>query len=404
MAIQASLARFLRDTVKIPRILDGFHDIRINPRIRLRDILLSVFLMPVFGLKALLRLDCHLRSPEMLKLFRCPEGKNVVVSDTTIARVLRWLSIEESQKALLKPFSALDSEGLLTCRLTPDAPRRRLGIADGSFMGGHYLVACLPHGQVNYAVSVEPCKGRGHELKTTQRCIPVVHEKLGPSAPQLWLFDGLYFNKSTFETVRNLGAHLLVKCKPDDDAEETKAFRTVLEDAKWVFDNENDMAEPVATQTGFDSVRCCSWSMKRASAKFANCPVNVFLLAEDFTKGGRSAHVETWITTTDLSLDFAEAREAAHLRWQIENEEFKRLSHLGGTKTVYFKDQRAFFALLRMFCLSLTVFDAFRVILQQAGQGMKDLLNGCKFTWKSMFAFLWFREVDAFTMLVAVGS
>jgi hypothetical protein len=46
------LALFFRDTLKVARIFDSFHDIRTHPRIRLRDILVSVFLMPYWGLSA----------------------------------------------------------------------------------------------------------------------------------------------------------------------------------------------------------------------------------------------------------------------------------------------------------------------------------------------------------------
>jgi hypothetical protein len=96
--------------------------------------------------------------------------------------------------------------------------------------------------------------------------------------------------------------------------------------------------------------------------------------------------------------------EAAHLRRQIENEEFKRLSHLGGTKTVYFKDPRPFFALLRLFCLALIAFDAFFYILQRMGDTMKALMQGCKFTWKSAFSQLGWLEEDAFEYLVTAGG
>jgi hypothetical protein len=71
----SELALFFRDTLKVRRIFDCFHDIRSHPRIRLKDILVSVFLMPYWGLTALLRLDFHLRTPQMLRLFRCPQQK-----------------------------------------------------------------------------------------------------------------------------------------------------------------------------------------------------------------------------------------------------------------------------------------------------------------------------------------
>jgi len=154
---------------------------------------------------------------------------------------------------------------------------------------------------------------------------------------------------------------------------------------------------------GFDSARWCSWSLKKTSAEFTGYPVNIFFLVEDYPKRKKNAHVETWIVTTDLTLDFLEGREAAHLRWHIENHEFKRLSHLAGTKTQYFKDQRQFSALLRLFCLALTVFDAFFYILQQTAGALKILMQGCKFTWKSAFSQLGWLEEDAFEYLVTAG-
>ena len=139
MAYESQLALFFRDALKVSRIFDCFRDIRMHPRIPLRDILVSVFLMPYWGFTALLRLDTHLRTPQMLRLFRCPKKKKVVVSDTTITRVLGWLDPQDSRKALLAPLPTLNNEGLLQRRLAPKGPSRRLGVIDGSEMGGHYL-------------------------------------------------------------------------------------------------------------------------------------------------------------------------------------------------------------------------------------------------------------------------
>jgi hypothetical protein len=187
-----------------------------HPHIRLKDILISVFLMPYWGIKALLQLDILLRTPQMLRLFRCTK-KKVVVSDTTIARVLSWLDPQDSRQALLAPPTTLNNEGLLQLRLAPNGPSRRLGVIDGSQMGDHYLVAALLCGQLNYPVPAEPCKGRGHEQKTTQALLPIIHQMLGPAAPQLWLFDALYFNQPIFRIVAEQQAHLLIKYSPHED-------------------------------------------------------------------------------------------------------------------------------------------------------------------------------------------
>jgi len=403
VAYETKLALFFRDTIKIARIFDSFYDIRMQPRIRLRDILISVFLMPYWGLKALLQLDILLRTPQMLRLFRCPKKKKVVVSDTTIARVLSWLDPQDSRKALLAPLATLNKEGLLQLRLTPKGPTRRLGVIDGSQMGGHYLVAALLCGQLNYPVVVEPCKGRGHEQKTTQKLLPIIHQMLGPAAPKLWLFDALYFNHTIFRIVGEQNAHLLIKYSPHEDDEENKLFRDVLEDAKRLFAANTPAIDPVEQSHGFDTNRWCAWSMKKTSAEFAGYPVNIFLLQEEYPKRKKNTHTETWIITTDLSLEFEEAREAAHLRWQIENNEFKRLSHLAGTKTFYFKDPRPFFTMLHLFCLALAVFDAFFAILHRNEAASKALMQGCKFTWKSAFSQMWWHYQDAFDYAVSAG-
>ena len=405
VAYESKLALFFRDTIKIDRIFDSFHDIRMHPRIRLKNILVSVFLMPYWGIKALLQLDIHLRTPKMLRLFRCPKKKKVVVSDTTTARVLSWLDPQDSRKALLTPLTALNKEGLLQLRLTPKGPSRHLGVIDGSQMGGHYLVATLLCGQINYPVMSEPCKGRGHELKTTERLLPIIHQLLGPATPRLWLLDALYFTQPFFQMVRHQQTHLLIKYSPheNEDGEVTKLFRDVLEDAKALFAAPSSAIDPVEESHSFDSKRWCFWYMKKTSAEFAGVPVNIFFLVEDYPKRKKNAHTETWIITTDLSLDFEEAREAAHLRWQIENNEFKRLSHLAGTKTFYFKDPRPFFSMLRLFCLTLAIFDAFFRILHRTEDAAKSLMQGCKFTWKSAFSQIWCHCQDAFWYLVTAG-
>ena len=228
MNYEGKLSTFFRDTVGIPQILDRFRDVRPHPRIALRDILACVFLMPVWGMTALLRLDIRLRTPKFLKMFHCPEGKTVVVSDTTIARVLNRVDQQQSAASLFAPFRMLNTKGLLQRRLSPKGPSRRICVCDGSQMGQHYLVAALLCGTINYPLLVEPCAGRGHELKTVQRCLPSLAEKLGRYAPQLYLFDALYFTESTFRIVRSLNAHLLLKYSPSQGDEEDKLFRDVL--------------------------------------------------------------------------------------------------------------------------------------------------------------------------------
>ena len=75
MDYETKLASFFRDTVtvKIPQILESFADIRTNPRIHLRDILTSVFLLPMIGLTGFATIGLSPAHKKMLSLFRCSQ-------------------------------------------------------------------------------------------------------------------------------------------------------------------------------------------------------------------------------------------------------------------------------------------------------------------------------------------
>jgi hypothetical protein len=74
------------------------------------------------------------------------------------------------------------------------------------------------------------------------------------------------------------------------------------------------------------------------SALLAHKKINIAHLIEDYPRvAEEKSNIECRIVTTDLSLTPNETREIVHLRWHIENDVFKRLSYLSGTKTFYFK-------------------------------------------------------------------
>ncbi len=85
-----NFAVLLKEKLKIFSLIELFPDIRKNPEIPLRDIILSLFLMPFFGLTSLLSLDREARKKQFKKLFG--SKRKMVVSDSTLKRVLSWLS------------------------------------------------------------------------------------------------------------------------------------------------------------------------------------------------------------------------------------------------------------------------------------------------------------------------
>jgi hypothetical protein len=233
------------------------------------------------------------------------------------------------------------------------------------------------HGSINCPVLIEDQKRRGKELPVALKLLDEAHKQLGKCFPHLIVGDSLYFNKKFFKSVREKGAHILIKSSHPE-------FRAVLKDAQFLF--EHNVTTEIETDKGFDDERWCHWSMKKASGEFAGYPIQIAHLVEDYPKRSENAHTECWIVTTDLSLSLRAMREAAHLRWHIENNVFKRISHLAGTKRFYFKDPRQFFSMLRLFGGALAAFHAYICMVRHSEEEFKRLLDGIKPTWKNIFS------------------
>jgi len=198
---------------------------------------------------------------------------------------------------------------------------------------------------------------------------------LGRLRPELWLLDALYFNVNTIAIARRLRSQVLFKFKDAD-------YRTVTADAANLFQYFGGDEE----LTGWDAQRQCRWKLRKTLDRFAQYPVQVVQLTETYLKRKGNRTVISWIVTTELGLPLEEVREAAHQRWQIENGIFKRISHLAGTKTFYFKDHRQFFNLLRLFFAAMAVLDCILWMLRAHRRVFAALRRGIKDTWRNLFS------------------
>ena len=119
--------------------------------------------------------------------------------------------------------------------------------------------------------------------------------------------------------------------------------------------------------------------------------MQVVQLKEYYPKRKRERNASCWIVSTDRQLPLEELRKAAHQRWQIENNVFKRISHLAGTKRFYFKDPRQFFNLLHFFFTAMAVLDCILALLRAHERLFEALRAGIKDTWRNLFSRI--REV-----------
>ena len=367
------IARIARDTFLKEPLFQGFTDIRKRPQIRLQAILMSLFAMPLFGMRCLLSNDRQARTAQYKKLFGCQ--RKMVASDSTFARVLKWLRPEELKGFLLQFLETFERRDLLRKRLSPKGKLRRLGILDGSYMGGHWLVTLCLAGKIDYPVMVERCHNQGQEQVVARKMMRAAAKLLGRLRPELWLLDALYFNVNTIAIARRLGSQVLFKFKDAD-------YRSVTADAANLFQYFGGDEE----LTGWDAQRQCRWKLRKTLDRFAQYPVQVVQLTETYPKRKRNRTVISWIVTTELGLPLEEVREAAHQRWQIENGIFKRISHLAGTKTFYFKDHRQFFNLLRLFFAAMAVLDCILWMLRAHQRVFAALRLGIKDTWRNLFS------------------
>jgi len=185
----------------------------------------------------------------------------------------------------------------------------------------------------------------------------------------------LYFNVNTIRIAVRQGAQLLFKFRNAD-------LRVVTKDAENLFRHFGGDEEA----RGWDRSRQCRWTVRKTVDRFGGYPVQVIHLKEYYPKRKRQRTESCWIVTTDLSLSLEEIREAAHQRWQIENNVFKRVSHLSGTKRFYFRDERQFFNLLRLFFAATTVLGYIMALLQQHQRLFAALRAGIKGTWRNVFS------------------
>jgi len=286
-----------------------------------------------------------------------------------VRRILGWLNPVQIRSLPLSLTSKFQSQKLLSRRLAPGTAARTLGILDGTYMGGHWLSALCLVGKINFPALFWPLRNQGQELATAVPAIKEAKARLGSAFPHLWILDALYFTQNVFHQITDAGSHLLIKLK---DAE----YRAITRDAANLFQHFGGDE----VQNGFDDQRLCSWSTIQTTDSFAGIPVQILYINELYHKRTNNKNVCCWCVTTDLTLSAAEIREAAHLRWQIENNLFKRLNHLAGTKRFYFKDPRAFFNMLHLFSAAVACLDALTTILISHRRVFKALMAGRKFT------------------------
>ena len=202
-------------------------DQRKRPVIPTATVIKSIREMPVLGQTSLLAVDQYARSAEARK-WHASKKENMVVSDTTLPRVLEGVDRQPIVEMPYEVVKKLDKEGYWDWKLASGRKIRAAGITDGSNFGGFWASVLMLAGKSDAVVDLEPYEKRGKELAANRKVLRRATQKLGREFFDLILADGLYPTEKDFRLCRReLGSDLLVKTE-----EETL---TVIKDARSLF-------------------------------------------------------------------------------------------------------------------------------------------------------------------------
>ena len=348
-------------------------DKRKRPEIPTVQIFESLLEMPVFGQKSLLELDGFLRTPEARKWHG--SDRKMVASDTTIERVTEGMDRSSVQAIGYQVIDKGDEQALWDLRL-PSGKKLRFGILDGHWAGGVWASVLAVSGKSDGVVDLERYKGRGHELEASRRVLRRAFQKLGEGYLGIVAGDGLYASREDFQLCLDHGSHLLVKT--DEEA------LTVIEDAQCLFSASGAKDfQGVGWQKGYDAKRHTDYEVWWAEGfDWQGLKMTVACVKEHHRQPAkdRPEDTEFWVLSTATGLSGEDLRELAHLRWEIENNIFKRLNFLVKSKRRSSRNVKVMEKLLRIWMIGVTILGAY--LFEQGWNMLKEQWGAVKKTWQ----------------------
>jgi hypothetical protein len=355
---------------------DGkIRDKRKRPVIRTDQIFQGVCQMPVLGQGSFLAWDEFARTPEARKWHG--SNRDMVASDSSLERIAGGMERNSIQAIGYEVTDKADEQALWDLKL-PSGKKLRLGIVDGHHAGGIWASVLAISGKSDGVVDLQRYRGRGCELEASRTVLKRAFGKLGKGFFGIVDGDGLYATKEDFQLCLDYGSHLLVKTD-----EETL---TVIQDAKHLFHVQNaHTLEGIFQQKGHDPKRDVDYEVTWAEGfKWQGHLLTVGWVQEWVlnSKTGIVERTEFYILTTATGLTGEDLRELAHLRWEIENNIFKRLNHLIGSKRSWSRKSKVMETLLRIWMIGLTLLGAY--LFERGWKKFKEIWQTLKSTWKAV--------------------
>ncbi len=342
--------------------------------------------MVPFGQKSFLRVDQIARTEGYKRWHK--SRRKMVVSDSTIERSLKGFGLEPVRGMLEEVYRKSKEEETLKTRLK-SGRKLVVGITDGSGFGKFLGCVLAIAGKINMPLDVE-LYSKGKELEASREVLSRTWKRLGKGFVNIVVGDGLYITKGNIKQCKEeLGCDVLIKT-----GEERLG---IIGDARGLFfGRDADRHDNIERTEGIDYERSVKYKITACGEfEWQDIPYKLKVAhveEEKLKPKSGEAKAETfWVVTTDESLTGEEMRELAHLRWQIENNVFRRLNGLVNSKRCWTHDSHVRESLLLIWFVGFALFGYY--LLEEGLKNLSTKFKGMKntWTWASEFIFgsLW---------------
>lgn len=356
---------------------------RKNPEIKTVTVAESVAVGAALGDPSFRQLDQTLKEESVRRALG--SSRKQVASDTTVSRVCDVMKTSDLRGRMKGMWRSARREGLLGVEI--NGRRRRVGILDGSFIGGQYMSVMVEAGEIPVPVSAVRYPKRGKELVASGILLRHLAKHDGRECFDYALDDGLYANEPFFSACEEAGIQAIVKLKPEE------ADRLlILKDARGLFDAPKRLTG-VEYAEGLDKERGCRyrvWGVAGLEWSTGGRTLKVVRVQEEWLKGPyKGQTLEFWVISQDQDLDALTLRRLAHLRWFIENNEFKALNEQAHTKHVFRRQSAGALNITLLQMMGRTWLELYRHELRRLRERMKHLWDHGSFPLRLLRSKLW---------------
>jgi len=354
-------------------IISRIKEHRKRPQIPLATAVNCIVHMVALGQRSLLGVDQHARSPAVRAWHAVK--RRMVVSDSTLERILGNIDMEEARGVLHKCVQVMNDEAALSVGLS-SGRSMRVGVVDGSGFGGFSGCVFAITGIMATPVDIE-MHTKGKELIASRQLLSRITSTFGKRFVDIVVGDGLYMTREhIMQCKEQLGCEALVKT--------TEKSLSVIQDAEQLF-AAGSRVEGIEYAEGIDIERGIKYKAIAAGGfQWDDLPYKfkVVRLEEEKLKPkpGQEKYEVFWVITTDQSLSATETREIAHMRWHIENNIFKRLNELVGSKRGWIRNGHLKAVLLILWLTGLLVFGYY--LLRRGLAKLRQTYGTVKQTWR----------------------